>query len=90
LGFSVETTEVVKTVKWSEARPGELPQDSAGGAEGKGAAVNEVVSLTGWERVPEALRKTLKLKIAKEVGGLSSANTPAVPFDPERDLPTVR
>jgi len=32
----------------------------------------------------------LKLKVAKEVGGLTSANTPAVPFDPERDLPTVR
>ena len=89
LGFSVETTEVVKTVKWSEARPGELPQDPAGELDEKGAAGMEVLSLTGWERVPEALRKTLKLKVAKEVGGLSSTNTPAAPFDPERDLPTV-
>jgi hypothetical protein len=90
LGFNVETPEEVKVVKWSEARPGELPQEAAEGAEGKVAAPREVVSLTGWERIPDRLQKTLKLKVSKEVGGLTSANTPAVPFDSERDLPTVR
>jgi hypothetical protein len=90
LGFNVETTEPVKTPKWSEAGSGEVPPDANEGAAGRVAAPKAVVSLTGWEGVPEALRKALKLKISKEVGGLTSANTPAVPFDPERDLPTVR
>jgi hypothetical protein len=89
LGFTVETTEEIKPVKWTEVRPDELPQDSNAGASGSGAS-RDVTTLNGWESVPEALRAVLKLKVAKEVGGLTSANTPAVPFDPERDLPTVR
>jgi hypothetical protein len=89
LGFTVETTEEVKVVKWTEARPDELPQEPLEGAENKGGS-HEVTTLNGWERVPEAMRTVLKLKIAKEVGGITSANTPAAPFDPERDLPTVR
>ena len=90
LGFNVEATEEVKAVKWSEARPGELPQEAAESPEDKVPAPREFVNLTGWERIPDRLQKALKLKVSKEVGGLTSKNTPAVPFDPERDLPTVR
>ncbi len=91
LGFNVDTTEEVKPVKWTEARPDEVPEEAIVGGSAKGVgAPREVLSLTGWERVPEGLRKSLKLKISKEVGGLTSSNTPAAPFDPERDLPTVR
>ncbi len=89
LGFSLEVAEDVKAAKWSEARPGELPQEPAESADGK-EAVAESLVLTGWERVPEKLRKTLKLKVSQEVGGITPANTPAAPFDPERDFPTVR
>jgi hypothetical protein len=89
LGFTVESTEEVKVVKWTEARPDELPQEANEGAEGKRVS-RDVSTLSGWENVPDDLRNTLKIKIAKEVGGITSANTPAAPFDPERDLPTVR
>ena len=90
LGFNVEITEEVKAVKWTEARPDELPQEADAGGEGKAAKPREVVTLTGWERIPDSVQKVLKLKVIKEVGGLTSANTPAAPFDPERDFPTVR
>ncbi len=90
LGFNVDTVEEVKIVKWSEARPGEVPQEVEDGADGKAATPREVVTLTGWERIPENVRKALRLKVIKEVGGLTSANTPAAPFDPERDFPTAR
>ena len=85
----MESTEEVKPVKWSEARPGEIPEKEAG-ATAREIPPREVATLSGWEGVPEALREAMKLKIAKEVGGLTPANTPAAPFDPERDLPTVR
>jgi hypothetical protein len=38
LGFTVETTEEIKPVKWTEARPDELPQDSNAGASGSRAS----------------------------------------------------
>lgn len=89
LGFGLDSTEEVKPVKWSEARPGEIPEKEAEAA-AREIPPREVATLSGWEGVPEALREAMKLKIAKEVGGLTPANTPAAPFDPERDLPTVR
>jgi hypothetical protein len=90
LGFSLDASEEVKPVKWSEARPGEVPEDSATGTEGKSAEEAVVTVLTGWEPLPDKLRESLKRKVAKEVGGLTALNTPAAPFDPERDIPAVR
>jgi hypothetical protein len=89
LGFNVETMEEVKAVKWSEANSVELPKAAEEPVD-KGIDLREVATLSGWEKVPEHLRAVLKLKIVKEVGGLDVANTPAVAFDPDRDLPTVR
>jgi hypothetical protein len=90
LGFGMQESDEVKPIKWTEARPGEVALESADLADASGAAAMEITTLTGWERVPERLRMGLKLKVAKEVGGLTPANTPAAPFDPERDLPTAQ
>lgn len=90
LGFEAEASEEAAPVKWTEARPGEVPAVTTGGAAAAASAKPESTMLTGWERLPERVGKALKQKVAKEVGGLTAANTPAAPFDPERDVPTVR
>ncbi len=90
LGFNLEASEEVKPVKWSEARPGEVPPDGAPGSDVQGAEETEATILTGWERLPNRTRESLKRKVAKEVGGLTASNTPAAAFDPERDTPAAR
>jgi hypothetical protein len=90
LGFGVEAAEEATPVKWTEARPDEVSGGGTAGGTVAASAKPETSVLTGWERLPERLGKALKQKVAKEVGGLTAANTPAAPFDPERDVPTVR
>jgi hypothetical protein len=90
LGFGLEAPEESTAAKWTEARPAEASQEKAGAPEEASAAKPEVTILTGWEQLPERIGRALKQKISKEVGGLTASNTPAAPFDPERDVPTVR
>jgi hypothetical protein len=85
LGFTIEGGEDIKPVKWSEAGPAE-----SNGVEEDKARPVDVPVFTGWEGLPEGLQRSLKLKLSKEVAGLTPATSPAARFDSERDLPTFR
>ncbi len=88
LGFSVEASDAPKNLKFTELSPEEAAKKD--GVKADATPLQKPVMLvTGWENLRDDLRKSLKSKVSKEVGGLNPGNTPAVRFDPERDLPLV-
>ena len=88
LGFTGEVDDTGDKVKWVEGQV----ESSQPGAENVREKANlpEVAVLNGWELVAGSERTLLRSKVAREVAGLSSANFPAAPFDPERDTPSAQ
>jgi len=85
LGFTGELDEKLTKVQWVEGNPDApviKPEDPV--------ALPDIPLLTGWELVPSAEKVELKIKVAREVAGLSPLTHPAEPFNPERDIPRGR
>lgn len=85
LGFTGELDEKLTKVQWVEGNP-----DAPVIKPEEAAPVPEVPILTGWELVAPSEKAELKIKVAREVAGLSPLTHPAEPFNPERDIPRGR
>lgn len=88
LGFTGEVDDAADKVKWVEGQV-DASLASVENVREK-ATLPEVAVLNGWELVVGRERVLLRSKVAREVAGLSAANFPAAPFDPERDTPAAQ